>query len=102
LGPEILKILTKVEGDVNAGKGVKLALWLAPSTSKPKTTVKYCEESERCYIHTGPDKIVNISEELELTLTYNRPALAYTNSQGGGGTLKFILNIWTTAKFTAF
>jgi hypothetical protein len=47
-GPEILKILTKMEGDVNSGKGVKLVLWLAPSMSKPKTTVKYCEESERC------------------------------------------------------
>ena len=51
LGPEILKILTKMEGDVNSGKGVKLALWLTPSTSKPKTTAKYCEESERCYAH---------------------------------------------------
>ena len=38
-GLEILKILTKMEGDINSGKGVKLALWLAPSTSKPKTTV---------------------------------------------------------------
>ena len=80
-GPEILKILREVEGDVNSGKGVKLALWLAPSTSKPKTTVKYCEESERCYAHTGPDETVKISEELELTLTYNRPALAYANSR---------------------
>ena len=36
LGPEILKILTKMEGDVNSGKGVKIALWLAPSMSNQK------------------------------------------------------------------
>ena len=29
-GPEILKILTKMEGDINSRKGDKLALWLAP------------------------------------------------------------------------
>jgi hypothetical protein len=30
LGPEILKIPTRMEGDVNSQKGVKLALWMAP------------------------------------------------------------------------
>ena len=33
IGSGILKILTKMEVDVNCGKGVKLALWLAPSMS---------------------------------------------------------------------
>jgi hypothetical protein len=36
-----------MEGDVYPGKGVKHALWLAPSKSTPKTTVKNYEESEK-------------------------------------------------------
>jgi len=68
---------------------------------EPKTTVKYCEESERCYAHTGPYETVKISEELELTLTHNRPVITYANTWGGGH-LKLVLHIWTTAEFTAF
>jgi hypothetical protein len=68
-----------MEGDVYPGKGVKHTLWLAPSKSTPKTTVKNYEEPESCYAHTGPYPTVKISEELELTLTYNRPALACEN-----------------------
>jgi hypothetical protein len=72
--------------------------------STPKTTVKYCEESERCYAHTRPYPTVKISKDLELTLTYNRPALAYAKpcKERKKERKKEYICIWTTAKFTAF
>ena len=86
---------TENTDDAYSGKGVKLGLWLAPSTSTPKTTVKNCEESESCYAHNGPFPNsknfwgTGINSNLSQTCAHICQHIK-------------ILYTWTTAKFTPF